>query len=222
MSNFYFDYEKFYKYYTNDKKLKTDTSSLKEIWFYRSSQSREPEKETLSNKYIIVNGVNIYISKKENDKLYFTIPETIGDKLWDFHYHFGNDRITPADDKYQPIHRNDDNKIPAIYFHKTIQNPLLNRKERKNCYYHPTMDVDNIEDIICLQAKNSKMGKMFPPNTQDFKIIKEIISRPFPKKQKKTFLEALTSNNTTQIKPSGKGGTKKKIRRNHRKTIRRR
>ena len=48
-------------------------------------------------------------------------------------------------------------------------------------------------------------------------IIKEIISRPFPKKQKKTFLEALTSK-----KPSGKGGTKKKIRRNHRKTIRRR
>ena len=46
-------------------------------------------------------------------------------------------------------------------------------------------------------------------------IIKEIISRPFQKKQKKTFLEALTSK-----KPSGKGGTKKKTKRNRRKSIR--
>jgi len=225
MSNFHFDYDTFYNYYTDDTNLKTDDLSPKEIWFYKKGKSKYqiPTKSILSNKYIKIKDEKLYISeiKSENKELLFTIPTTIGDKIWDFHFHFGKDKIKPPDVKYQLNINSKDNRIPIVYFHKTTQHPDLHGKDRKNCYYHPSIDVDNIEDIICLQAMNSKMGKMFPPNTQDFKIIKEIISRPFPKKSKKTFLEALSGNNTTQIKPSGKGGTKKKTRRHRRKSVRR-
>lgn len=34
MSNFYFNYDTFYKYYTTESHLETDNSSPKEIWYY--------------------------------------------------------------------------------------------------------------------------------------------------------------------------------------------
>ena len=78
------------------------------------------------------------------------------------------------------------------------------------------MDIDlkTFEQLKCLQ-RGYKMGELY--TEIDFIYVKEIISRPFPEKIKKTFLEALTSK-----KPSGKGGTKNKTKRNRRKSIRHR
>ena len=241
MSNFQFNYDIFYNYYTNNSKLKTDSSlPRKEIWFYRSSDSKEPETEFLSDKYITIGDIKIYISKgkeqkdKHKDELYFTIPEKIGDKWWDNHFHFGKDYITPPNKKYRPVNTNT-NEIPIVFFHKTVQNPLLNRKERNNCYYYQNMKINEISDIICLQEKNRKMDQHFPTETEDFHLIKEIISRPFPPlsdNKKISYSNALTnkphhsSNHHTNKKHSGnspRGGTKKKkIHRKRRKTIHRR
>ena len=87
----------------------------------------------------------------------------------------------------------------------------------ESCYFSPILDIDlkNFEHLKCLQ-RGYKMGELYLP--EDFIYVKEIISRPFPEKIKKTFLEALTTNK----KSSGKGGTKKKTKRNRRKSIRHR
>ena len=87
MSNFQFDYDIFYNYYTTDSKFKPKIStSSKEIWFYRGSGSKEPETDFLSDKYITIGVTKVYISKgkeqnnKDKDELFFSIPEKIGDK----------------------------------------------------------------------------------------------------------------------------------------------
>ena len=111
--------------------------------------------------------------------------------------------------------------IEAIYFHKTIQDPEHNSKDAKRCYYYPKMDIDinNFKEMECIQS-NDKMENMYV--SVDLAYIKEIISRPFleplenENNKKKTFLDALTGKN-----PSVKGGTKKKTRRNRRKSVRR-
>lgn len=217
MSNFQFDYDTFYNYYTNDDNIKTKDMSPKEIWFYRHSYSEEPEKDILSNKYILVNGTEVFISKSkennDNDELFFTIPTEIENKLWDIHFHFGKDKITPPNKKYRSTEANNNGQIDVVFFHKTIQQPEKNGKDRKNCYYHQNMQIDNFGKIICLQATNSKMDEIFPPDEHDFSLIKEIISRPFQqpvykkKKRKKT-----------NKKSSRKGGAIKY----YRKTVRRR
>jgi len=216
MSNFQFDYDTFYKYYTNDDNIKTKDMTPKEIWFYRHSNSEEPEKDILSNKYILVNGIEVFISKsKENndkDELFFTIPTEIENKLWDIHFHFGKDSITPPNKKYRSTEENKNGQIDIVFFHKTIQEPEKNGKGRKNCYYHQNMKIDNFGKIICLQATNSKMDEIFPPDEEDFSLIKEIISRPFPPLYKKK------KRKKTNKKSSGKGGAIKF----RRKSVRRR
>jgi hypothetical protein len=244
MSNFQFDYDTFYNYYTTDSKFKPKIStSRKEIWFYRGSGSKEPETDFLSDKYITIGVTRVYISKgkeqknKDKDELFFSIPEKIGDKWWDHHFHFGKDYITPPEKQYRPTNKNT-TEIPVVFFHKTIQNPLFNRKERTNCYYHQNMEIHDIADIICLQEKNTKMDQHFSTKTKDFHLIKEIISRPFLDKSHNTkisYSKALTSNksntqhhssthkNTKHSGNSPRGGTKKKkIRKYRRKSLRRR
>ena len=156
MSYFHFDYDKFYNYYTKDTNVKTknDGSVPTKIWFYRNSNSNEPESDILSNKYININGIDIFISKSKEDnndksELFFTIPKEIDNKLWDIHFHFGKDIITPPNKKNRSTVNG---TVPIVFFHKTIQNTELKGKERKNCYYHQKMKIDNFGKIICLQA----------------------------------------------------------------------
>jgi hypothetical protein len=90
MNSFYFDYDTFYKYYTKKSNLTKDESTpLREIWHYKKEKyhNQIPEKTILSNKYITIGTIKIYISKKDTDGLYFTIPEKKGDKWWDNHFH---------------------------------------------------------------------------------------------------------------------------------------
>ena len=127
---------------------------------------------------------------------------------WDNHFHFGKDNSIQIKNPITNIKE----YVPAVYFHKTIQHPEKKGKELINCYFYPEMEMNmNIfENMKCLQ-RGYKMRELY--TKKDFIYIKEIISRPFlkPLEKKKTFLEALT----------GKGGTKKKTRRNRRKSVRR-
>ena len=220
MSYFQFDYDKFYNYYTKDSNVKTkedDKNSLpKTIWFYRNSNSDEPESDILSNKYININGIDIFISKSKehNNKseLFFTIPKEIDNKLWDIHFHFGKDIIIPPNKK----NRSNINggKVPIVFFHKTIQNPELKGKERKNCYYQQNMKIDNVGKILCLQSTSSKMDDIFPPDTKDFHLIKEIISKPFhvynPGRQNTKMSKTRNTSKTRNKHKGGKIQTRRK------------
>ena len=168
MSNtFYFDYDIFHNYYTETSHLEKDKKfSKKNVWYYVSTQSRQPTKKKLSQKYITINNTKIHI-RKLGDSLLFTIPTKIDNKLWDFHFHFGKTIIV----------KNGKN-IPAVYFHKTLQKPTENGKENINCYYlqKTQIDLDTFEDLKCLQ-RDYNMKQLYTP--EDFVFIKEIISRPF-------------------------------------------
>ena len=212
-----FDYDIFYNYYTNDDHLKINKTK-QEIQYYTKTFSKEPVIKTVSNNYILIDNDRVYVTKLvEKDKdiekkeLLFSIPnkENALDKS-DNHFHFGIDINGEIYDKNlkQTI------TMPIIFFHKTIQHPEKGGKEMINCYFHPKMEMNmnTFEDMKCLQ-RGYKMRELY--TKQDFIYIKEIINRPFLKSlennKKKTFLEALT----------GKGGTKKKTRRNRRKSVRR-
>jgi hypothetical protein len=117
---FLFNYAKFYNYYTDlsNPNIYTDDKELPKIHYFSSAEETNPtiyEVSTVSNRYITINGVNIYVTKydkpdknnsiinnktkllykprptpvKNPKELVFTIPTKIGEKYYDFHYHFG-------------------------------------------------------------------------------------------------------------------------------------
>ena len=170
-----FDYDAFYNYYTNDSNLEKDNSKLNTtIWYYLNApyKNQPPIDTILSNKYIIINNTKLYIKKLDSNKLLFTIPTLIENKLWDFHYHFGQDNLAIGSKKTKV------KKTSLVFFHKTIQDPSINGKYMNGCYYHSKMqmNMDNFEDIKCLQRKYH-MKELYTP--EDLIFIKEIISRPF-------------------------------------------
>lgn len=92
---FTFNYEIFYNYYTDDSNpdIKTDPLLPRPIlYFYnRPKPIKPPKMGKLSDKFIEIDGINIYISKEKSNtsSLLFTIPKELNGKLYDFHYHFG-------------------------------------------------------------------------------------------------------------------------------------
>ena len=91
MSHFTFEYDTFYNYYTdinNPNIYTTDvTESNVELHYYINGKLKTT---TLSNRYIKVNGIDIYIKiNPKNRDILFTTPHKIDDKIYDFHYHFG-------------------------------------------------------------------------------------------------------------------------------------
>ena len=211
-----FDYDTFYKYYTTDSNLKTDLNPPY-TYYYPETDSKTPVYKQISDKFIKINNTKVYITQhKQNNKnqLLFSIPikKDNTPKLWNDHYHFGINLMTDYTSSSKE-------QFPAVFFHKTTQRPNKG-KLNENCYFSPIIDIDldNFENIKCLQ-RGYKMREIYLP--EDFIFIKEIISRPFlnlsQTNTKQTFLEVLTGK-----KLSGKGGTKKKTRRNRRKSVRRR
>jgi len=206
---FQFDYKTFYDYYIDDSNLEKFDEDQPIAYFYvkdKKTKRTKLSQDKLSDKYIKINDKIIHVKKFGTYELLFSIPKKINNIEWDDHFHFGKD------DNFESRNKNNKHIHSVIFFHKTIQKPYENNKITTSCYYNPIEDIElkNFENMECIQRGN-KMKELF--SKEELFIIKEIISRPFPKK---TFLEALTGKN-----PSRKGGTKKKTRRNRRKTVRR-
>jgi len=236
MSNsFQFDYDIFYNYYTNDDNLETDTTE-KYTNYYPKTYSKIPNREKLSDKFIWINNKKVHITKFiENGKnaLLFSLPPKENtSKRWDDHFHFGIDHNIEIKDP----DTNQKVKITGVYFHKTIQHPEKGGgKELIHCFFPPKMEINrdmkNFEEMKCLQ-RGYNMNQLY--DKRDFLYLNEIISRPFPpesENKKPSSRDGLTSNtkqhhssshNYKNTKHSGKGGTKKKIQKYRRKTIRRR
>jgi len=228
-----FDYDIFYNYYT-------DTDNLEYIkkppdsYYYPNNRDKIPTQKQLSHYFITINNTKIYIEPHGKNGFFFTIPEEIDNKLWDNHFHFGKEKNFELFNKKTRQKNNNQKYIAAVYFHKTIQNPEENKKDAKRCYYYPKMqmDMDKFEEIECIQSSD-EMNKIFPK--EDLVFIKEIIRRPFPFVQPPSFRDALLrtpniqhhssshkhNNTKDSSKNHRKGGTRKKIRKYRRKTIRR-
>ena len=72
------------------------------------------------------------------------------------------------------------NKGFLVFFHKTIQIPILTGKNQSRCYFPDGIQISQIDNIICHQEKNKIMKDKFPyHHPRDIEIITEIISRPF-------------------------------------------
>ena len=170
-----FDYNQFFNYYKNNAKTCKNPPILK---YYKN---RIPHSKQTSKKYITINGKNVYIivlpadpsQGRLVDALLFITPTLVNGELWDVHYHFGirDDFTKEKRDLYN---------INAVYFHKTYYSTYKD-KEHTNCYFFTNQDITNVENIECLETKNSKIssGDKFPLTGPDFAIIREIIRRPF-------------------------------------------
>jgi hypothetical protein len=175
-----FDYGKFLKYYTTLSNVTKEPNTTIEVQFYHNNTGAI-NKGKLGNTSITINNNKYFIRANHTKKeIMFTIPTTISGYtgLWDTHYHFGidNKRVINKSSIFHKSNRD------LIYFHKTIQEPQNNNKIHKNCYFfyqEPIDDINLIPDIKCLQTSNSKMSDFFPPESDDIKIITEIIRRPF-------------------------------------------
>lgn len=171
-----FDYNTFYNYYTNQSNLNVDPNPP-EYSYYDFKKSIKQNKNVSTKKrksgnFIEINGIKIYIDVLSDQRLVFTIENPA---QLDHHYHFG------LKDIYK------DNKlIKVVFFHKTTQNLDSNGNMKKNvqtnCYFEPNSDISNIikiADLACKETKDSKMRNKFSEESQDFRFISEIISRPF-------------------------------------------
>jgi hypothetical protein len=107
MSNYVFNYDKFYNFYTNQKNLITNKDDSVVLHFFNKTTKKgvkipkicEPKQTDERCQYIIINGYKIYIAdysktgraenqKEDSKELLFSIPTEINGKLYDFHYHF--------------------------------------------------------------------------------------------------------------------------------------
>lgn len=202
------------------------------IFFNRGDIAKPPKLSTISNNYVIVNGVKIYITEvKQTKALLFTIPTSIGGILFDFHYHFGVRYINPKVDpividmtyfydkppkKSEKVSKSNTRKrghkkiiletmpqniideIEAdttpeffpidpnekrVYFHKTIQIPvmtessLIGTNQHQTCHFQNNTKIKNIRTILCLDKNKKHMKMVF--STEELKQITDIISRPF-------------------------------------------
>jgi hypothetical protein len=172
---FIFDYNQFLQYYTNKSNLLVDSSPP--VTYYFKSPSTSPYVTSSTKMYtnktspehIVIDNTRFYVRKLNRDIL-FTFPQFIDGKYWDFHYHFGVNK-----------HFTYDRSAPysAIYFHKTVQNPISQSKRSFYCYFPDMSTIEKVEDMRCVQTRLNTMSKEFPLTGSDFKYIEEIISRPF-------------------------------------------
>ena len=179
-----FDYDIFYNYYTDPVNLEKNKKKTT-IWYYKNTPhpNQKAVFSKISNKHITINNTILYVKKKGSGFL-FTIPKKINNKWWDFHYHFGKRNDFRNLNVKNKSDTTDENET-VVYFHKTTQDPELNGKDIKNCYYYPKIEIDmnNFENLQCLQRGN-KMSELFM--SDDFVYIKEIINRPFLEKKEST------------------------------------
>lgn len=101
---FVFDYLTFLDYYTNDKNLQTDAIGVGPLYYFVNKKDTPAKNVNMLNKYIIVNGVKIYVKTHYNKRhperipaVLFTIPTIINNELYDVHYHFG---VNSESDKF--------------------------------------------------------------------------------------------------------------------------
>ena len=117
----------------------------------------------------------IYVEAKNSriKEILFTIHDPSDPHNLDNHFHFG-------------IRHNFTNKnrginlpISVIYFHKTTQDILEKKKDHTNCYFVLNANINDIENIECVQTEFDKMKHKFSIGSEDLAIIKNIIEIPF-------------------------------------------
>lgn len=129
-TDYIFNYDEFYTYYTNPNNIITNTSNCVEMHYYNSNKLKLPTKGQPKCDYIMINGQTIYITNANKSNVYkdtagnkvvektydllFSIPTKVNGILFDFHYHFGKKTFTnyvPISDKQyinsanQPKHK---------------------------------------------------------------------------------------------------------------------
>lgn len=172
-----FSYNTFYQEYTNMSSKMTniqiDTNVKPPLYYYKNPPNGN---QTFNIKqwpqeYIIIGGIQFFISTDANNRLYFTLPFFESGKFWDNHFHFGLRTLTDFTSKPRK-------QKTIVFFHYTSQNPTLNGKNQaRNCYFEDMIPIVNVEDIICEQGSaKTIMGKAF---AQEIDIVREILLRPF-------------------------------------------
>jgi hypothetical protein len=168
-----FDYDIFYKFYTQ-KKLPWERNPPR-VKFIDDFQIKQKQKQ---GRFMWFLGTKMYIDtvpmsgKMLKRGLVFSMLRYVNNELWDDHFYFGiSDGMG-------------DFGIPSIiYFHKTVQDieTSVPQKRQNSCWFPSDQDIRNIELIKCINYASKQMASSdkFPITKSDFRLIKEIIQRPF-------------------------------------------
>jgi len=186
-----FDYNEFLRYYKEPQNYTVDiTQNITKNYYskprFNNKKSTKKNKKgyrlntrPLSQNFIRVNGKKIYITfiGSNDSEILFTTPiQDASGVWWDDHFHFGLN----SSFKSKRITQNN-RKLNAIFFHKTIQDPSNNESIAKHCHFEDNIDLKQIdvEDFKCHDDRKHIMSNAFPADSEDFAILKEIIQRPF-------------------------------------------
>lgn len=201
---FHFNFNTFFNYYNNPANRSVDNTVTpgKRIFLYQyrtktgknGTITRDPVEiyKDYPTEYVTVNGEKLYFTTYESDRrqsgknvkvknVLFTRPILDGGKEWDQHYHF----MEPLNN-YTKINANKN----IIAFHKTNQIPSYNKEE---CWLDSYVDIEDCWNnpdkcglMECWQptvnSTDDTLGKKFPnklKNVEEYKIIGELITRPF-------------------------------------------
>jgi hypothetical protein len=185
MAGLRFDYNRFYNYYTDPRNVVQDVSQTIRYYHRRRGQRDVLHHGYTGDTYITVGGTKYYITADPSKRdILFTLPTIIPGQTgqWSFHYHFGvgvldecrNVSVVPPGQTNIPF--------PAVYFHKTIQDPVNKKyKDQKNCYFKTDELIDDAIDLLSVHCLESSKGRMAnrPDLARDINVIQEIIRRPF-------------------------------------------
>lgn len=190
MSNYIFNYNKFYNFYTNQKNLITNKDDSVVLHFFNKSTKKgtkipkicEPKQTDERCQYVIINGYKIYIAdysktgraenqKEDSKELLFSIPTEIHGKLYDFHYHFGISFETIFFHKTEQCISCSENTVDKPYDGKGFYKHL-------DCYFLDNIPIKNIRNIICENEQSFTLETALK-NEIDLKILEKLMSRPF-------------------------------------------
>lgn len=166
-SSVYFDYNTFFKYYSDPSNFLQNNIQIK-INFFKGLFNAL-DNDFLPIAYFNFNNIDIYVTIKEND-IFFTLPKYDNNILWADHFHIG---FKLKDD----VRRRNKN-VDMVFFHLSIQNIEAGRKDMYHkCNFRDRLeDINDIANILCTNRRHDNMKSVFEGLLP---IVIHILRKPF-------------------------------------------
>lgn len=165
----YFDYDVFFRYYSDPSNFYKDSISIKANFFRPSCGAYTRDSSWLSGSYFIVNHQEVYVTVLENELLFSILKYDAKKAALADHFHIGNCVL-------RNTARNMKN-VDMILFHYSKQDLVKNVKDMTSkCNFRNRLeDLNDIAHILCTNMKdnmNNVLSTLLPH-------VEHILKKPF-------------------------------------------
>lgn len=168
-----FDYDKFFKYYSNPSNFYKSSISIKVNFFRPVHGLSTRDTDYLSDEYFVVDDKDIYITIIENEIIFTILRTDKYNAYWADHFHIGRETM-------KNVYRKKDNS-DLVFFHFSFQNFEQNKKDMsEKCNFRNRFeDINDIGNIMCSNRSSTNPVQMKDMMKSYFSIVEHILRKPF-------------------------------------------